>query len=238
MGHQLFGTRFATRVDYFAFPRTGSHYLSYLLTGLFDLVFFEIEGQDSAEVASRSDELEPWVLYALKLREDGVPFQPLYLDHTPLGVHQAPDRTGSRTMILIRDPRSTLYSWLRLQGDRLGSPVVDPGRWLDEQWARYQHFYRRALGVRAASPGQTLVLRYEQLVGSVEPLDQICSFLELRPKLRASFVHRLLDFENVVRSDIERTFYRCGPRDSWREAPEFLDWLGTLAGSPFAEFGY
>ena len=35
-----FGTTLAKRVDYFAFPRTGSHFLWTSFTGLFDLVFF------------------------------------------------------------------------------------------------------------------------------------------------------------------------------------------------------
>ena len=39
----FFGTRLARQLDYYAFLRTGSHFLWNCFTGLFDLVFFENE---------------------------------------------------------------------------------------------------------------------------------------------------------------------------------------------------
>ena len=67
-----FGTRLAVRCDYYAFPRTGSHYLWACLTGLLDLVFFPNEHVDNPEARQRVEELNPYAYYAMRLREDGL----------------------------------------------------------------------------------------------------------------------------------------------------------------------
>ena len=149
--HQLFGTRFSKRVDYFAFPRTGSHYLSYLLTGVMDLVFFKIAGQDAPEVASRVHELKADVLYSLKLREDGVPFQPVYLRHAPLGIHEKPQLKDDLMIVLVRDPRAAIFSWYRLHVDRLQVRIEDPISWLQCEFDRYRDFYQSAASVCAGT---------------------------------------------------------------------------------------
>ena len=85
-----FGTRLAVRCDYYAFPRTGSHYLWACLTGVLDLVFYPNHFVDNPEARQRAEELNPHAYYALRLREDGVPFQPVYINASPQGTHGVP----------------------------------------------------------------------------------------------------------------------------------------------------
>jgi hypothetical protein len=73
--------------EYFAFPRVGSHFFYYCLTGLFDLIGLPHEHLTSIEAISRQEELNPLALYALKLREDGIPFQPVFFNALSNGMH-------------------------------------------------------------------------------------------------------------------------------------------------------
>lgn len=231
-----FGTRL-TVVDFFAFPRTGSHFLQYCLSGLFDLVSrLPDEIQTDPEAASRQNELKESALYALSLREPGAPFQPLWLNPLPNGVHGKPILAEHPAIILIREPVASLFSAWRAR-KRLHFQLesgVDFKRHLDE----YEAFYDAALAVLSANRTKALLVRYEDLSASVTSLERLVQFINIQPKLRPSFVHWVCRFDNLVARG-ERSFYREGSNDAWQRDEQFAGLL-TAAGArrDFQRFGY
>lgn len=232
-----FGTRLAVRCDYYAFPRTGSHYLWAGLTGLLDLVFFPNEHVDNPEARQRAEELNPHAYYALRLREDGVPFQPVYLNASAQGLHGQPAAGGWPLLILIRDPHPTVYSLYHTARDRWNAQVTDRVAWLRETYQSYRDFYSKAFALETASPDKVLLLRYEELLASPAPLHRIVRFLGVQPKLSPEFVHWWTDFERFTRPG-QRTFFRAGNNGKWREDAAWLADLQRAAPGDFAAFGY
>lgn len=232
-----FGTRLAARCDYYAFPRTGSHYLWAALTGLFDLVFYPNEHVDNPEARSRSDELNPHAYYVLRLREDGVPYQPVYFNAAANGTHGLPVAGAWPLLILIRDPHPAIYSWYHTATERWGAGIPDRVAWMRDAYRHYRDFYTRALDLAAGSPDRTLLLRFEEIRQGPAPLRRIADFLGVRPKLSPEFVHWWTDFDRLTRPG-PRTFYRAGNNAKWREDAAWQADLQKAAPGDFASFGY
>lgn len=232
-----FGTRLAARCDYYAFPRTGSHYLWACFTGLFDLVFFPNSFVDNPEARQRAEELNPHAYYALRLREDGVPFQPVYLNAAPQGVHGAPAAGEWPAIILIRDPHPTIYSWYHTATERWGAQVSDRVAWMHEAYAKYREFYDRALAIETAQPKRTFIIRFEELKTDPALLRRSAEFIGVKPKLAPEFVHWWTDFERMTRPG-QRTFFRGGDNTRWRDDPAWMADLHRAAPGDFSAYGY
>jgi hypothetical protein len=232
-----FGTRLAARFDYYAFPRTGSHYLWACLTGLLDLVFYPNEFVDNPEARQRADELNPHAFYALRLREDGVPYQPVYINAAPQGVHGVPAAGSWPTIILIRDPHPTIYSYYRTATDRWGAKVDDRRAWIADAYRQYREFYDAALGIAKKDPAKTLLLRFEELKTDPTTLNRIVKFMGVQPKLSPEFVHWWTDFERITQPGT-RTFYRGGNNEQWRADQAWAADLASVNPGDFSRYGY
>ncbi|MEO5959151.1 MAG: sulfotransferase domain-containing protein [Opitutaceae bacterium] len=234
-----FGTRLAIRCDYYAFPRTGSHYLWACFTGLLDLVFYPNEFVDHPEAKQRAEELNEHAYYALRLREDGVPHQPVYINAAPQGVHGSPAPAAGDwpVIVLIRDPHPTIYSWYHTATERWGAKVPDRVAWMRDAYAQYRKFYDAALAIVAQSPSRTLLIRFEELTKDVAVLEKLVAFLGVRPKLSPEFVHWWTDFERMTQKG-QRTFYRAGNNEKWRADTAWLADLQRAAPGDFRRYGY
>jgi hypothetical protein len=232
-----FGTRLAKRFDYYAFPRTGSHYLWACLTGLLDLVFFPNSHVENAEARQRADELNPYAFYVLRLRDADVPYQPVHIDAAAQGTHGVPAAGDWPVIMMIRDPHPTIYSWYHTAVDRWGANPPDRVAWLRDAYAHYRNFYRAALEVQKSGRQPTFFLRFEELKAGPEPLERLVSFLDVRPKLAPKFVHWWSDFDRITRAG-PRTFYRAGNNAKWREDAAWCADLAQIKPGDFSEFGY
>lgn len=232
-----FGTRLAKRCDYYAFPRTGSHYLWACLTGLLDLVFFPNEYVDNPEAKQRAAELNPHAYYTLKLREDGVPHQPVYLNASPQGLHGQPALGDWPTIILIRDPHPTVYSWYHTAADRWGAKVPDRIAWMRDAYRQYREFYEHAFKVVAVAPDRAFLIRFEELKAGPEILERLVAFIGVQPKLSPGFVHWWTDFERITHPQ-PRTFYRAGNNSRWAEDAAWRIDLAKAKPGDFSAFGY
>jgi hypothetical protein len=234
-----FGSRLAVRCDYYAFPRTGSHYLWACLTGLLDLVYFPNEFVDNAEARQRAEELNAHAYYALRLREDGVPYQPVYINAAPQGVHGSPSPAAGDwpVIILIRDPHPTIFSWYHTATERWGAKVPDRVAWMRDAYLEYRKFYDAALEVAAKHTDKTHLVRFEELKRDAAVLTRLTSFIGVQPKLSAEFVHWWTDFDRMTEKT-RRTFYRGGNNESWRQDPAWLADLERAAPGDFGRYGY
>ena len=234
-----FGTRLAKRCDYYAFPRTGSHYLWACLTGLLDLVFYPNEFVDHPEARQRAEELNPHAYYALRLREDGVPYQPVYLNAAPQGVHgnPAPAAGDWPVIVLIRDPHPTIYSWFHTATERWGAKVPDRVAWMRDAYAQYRKFYDASLATIEKNPSRSFLVRFEELKADAAMLDRLVAFIGVQPKLSPAFVHWWTDFERMT-VNAPRSFYRAGNNQRWREDSAWLADLARAAPGDFSRYGY
>lgn len=232
-----FGTRLAVRADYHAFPRTGSHYLWACFTGLLDLVFFPNNFVADPEAKQRAEELNPHAFYVLRLREDGVPYQPVYLDAAPQGVHGAPAAGPWPVITLIRDPHATMYSWYFTATERWGAKVPDRVAWMRDAYDEYRRFYDAALGLAEKNPARTLLLRFEDLKAGPAPLEQVVQFLGVTPKLSPGFVHWWTQFDRITQPGA-RSFYRAGNNERWRDDAAWRQDLERAAPGDFSRYGY
>lgn len=237
MGGSYYFGLLAVEANFFSYPRTGSHLFFYCAAGLFDLVGRAREKLDNAEAVSRELELNPEVLYALNLREPGVPFQPVILDPEATGPHGVPMASERKSIILIRHPLATAYSRLRVEVSRWGGlDGLDAG-WLRGELIRYTEYYNTAFDVLDRMGKSALLLRFEDLLRGPDPLEQLAGFMDVKPKLRPSFVWHMTQFDRMV-LPIERTFYRSGNDDAWRADTEFIAALEMLPDRSFERFGY
>lgn len=232
-----FGSRLTIRCDYYAFPRTGSHYLWACLTGLLDLVFYPNQFVDSPEARQRAEELNPHAYYALRLREDGVPFQPVYLNASPQGTHGLPVSGEWPTLLLIRDPHAAIYSWYHTAIDRWGAQISDRVTWIRDTYRHYDAFYTAAFAVQQNAPDRTCLLRFEDLKANVAELERLVAFLGVKPKLSPAFVHWWTEFERMTQPG-PRTFYRQGSNERWRQDSAWLADLAKADPGDFSRFGY
>ena len=173
----LAGRTLTEEIHRFAFPRTGSHFLTYSLNGLFDLVTFPHAHLHNAEAIARQTEINPEVRYALDLREEGAGYHPLFVNTVAGGTHGLPFASDKRRMILIRHPLPTLYSLFRVNRDRWGAVIDEPAAWLQGQLAGYLDFYHAAFDVLAGDPERTLLVRYEALTSGPEALEEVVRFV-------------------------------------------------------------
>jgi hypothetical protein len=233
----FFGSRLAVRRDYYAFPRTGSHYLWACFTGLFDLVFYPNAFVDQPETRQRAEELNPHAYYVLRLRDDGVPYQPVYLNAEPQGTHGLPAAGEWPAIILIRDPHPTIYSWYHTAKDRWGAQVPDRAEWMKEAYRHYREFYERAFSLVDQAGERALLVRFEELKASPAVLEQIVAFVGVQPKLAPKFVHWWTQFDRMTQPGT-RTFYRAGNNTRWREDADWLADVKRVAPGDFRAFGY
>lgn len=234
-----FGT-LARQIDCFAYPRTGSHYFNYCCSGLLDLVALPTPGIDNPEAISRQEELDPGVLAALAARSDGVPYQPVIINHRATGQHGEPARTEHPLVVLIRDPFATVYSYYKAATSRWGAAdrIRDAGAWAAEKLGRYHSFYTRAWEVLAADPARSLLIRFEDLTAGPEPLRRLAELAGVTPKLPPELVHRLTRFDTITRPGA-RTFYRGGDNDAWRRDSAWCEAVEAAAPAlDFDRFGY
>jgi hypothetical protein len=220
----FFGRTPAREIDVFAFPRTGSHLFRYCTAGLFDLVALPQPGLDNPEAIDRQTELNPQALYALDLREDGVPYSPVWFNTSATGQHGFPAKGEAPMVVLIRDPIPTFYSFYRVSIDRWMRPIDDPPLWIQAKCQRYCSLYDAGFKALAESPKDSLLIRYEELVASVEPLRKLIELVGVRPKLSPDFVHSITKFDQITKRG-PRTFYRAGDNDAWRNDKEWCAFL-------------
>lgn len=234
-----FGARPARRLDYYGHARVGSHFLWTCLSGLFDLVNFPGEDADAPEPVGRLQELDPMALYALNLRADDAPFQPVYIDPAPNGMHGVPRPGPHPVLIIIRNPWATVYSQYNAARHRWNQPVDDPPQWVREHLDHYFHFYRAAFALLDDPAQQAHLVRFEDLVAGPEALQAIVDFVGVAPKLAPAFVHWCTRFDRITRPG-ERTFYRQGDNAAWQRDPAFGEILRQAAvdPAPYAPFGY
>lgn len=223
------------QIDVFAFPRTGSHFLAYCFAGLFDSVSLLPEvHRASSEAISRQNEIKEEALYALDLREEGVPFQPVWLNPLTSGAHGVPVLTENPVLLLIRDPVAAAFSAWRARG-RLGFKL-ETAEDLNEHWDNYQNFYEAGMRV-VQGADKALLLRYEILIAGTETLEQIVEFVGVKPKLTPQFVHWITRFENFVKAR-DRTFYCQGNNDAWKDNEEWRKLMQSAGERDFSRFGY
>lgn len=232
-----FGTTLSKRVDYFAFPRTGSHFLWTSFTGLFDLVFFPNQFVENQEAKQRTEELNPLAVYAMKLREDGVPVQPVYINAAPQGVHGGPAMGENPVVILIRNPHPTMYSWYHTATERWAARIDDVRGWLQDGYRQYAEFYDRALTLASANPGRVHIIRFEELKADPAVLAKVAAFVGVRPKLSPEFVFEWTRFERMTRPG-QRSFYRVGNNAHWENDLIWSEHLRAIRPGDFSRFGY
>lgn len=234
-----FGRTLAKEIDFFAYSRVGSHYFRYCTQGLFDLVALRTPGAGNPEAISRQQELNPNVLYALDLREDGVPAQPVVFHTRVNSQHGLPVKRDHRTIVLIREPVASVYSYYRAALDRWGllKPGADHSNWVRNKLRGWHEFYAETLSLMQAHPGEVLLVRYESLLVGPEELERVVEFVGVRPKLRPAFVHEITRFETMIRPG-ERTFFRGGNNTAWREHRGFCEMLARAEMADPAPMGY
>jgi hypothetical protein len=241
----FFGQSLAKRIDRFAFPRTGSHFFAYCTQGLFDLVALENPALNNPEAVGRQQELDAQALYALDLREDGVPHAPVLFDARVTGIHGLPAWNDRPVVVLIRDPMATLFSLYKVNATRwnMGGGGVagnDLSAWIATNAHLYHDFYTAAFDIIQAHPAprETLLIRYEHLKASPAPLEALVSLVGVRPKLTPAFVHWVTRFDRFARATApdggERTFYRAADNEAWRRDP---DWLAAVHRADLPDFG-
>ncbi len=233
----FFGTRLARKLDYYAFLRTGSHFLWNCFTGLFDLVFFENEFVNDEEAIQRQEELEPMALYALKLRSDTVPYQPVFINAAPNGLHGQPQDGPNPTIILIRNPYASVYSLYLTACERWGLKIDDTVVWIKENFNLYREFYDKAFQLYEDNPEKVLIVRFEALRAGHEELQKIVDFIGVTPKLKSEYVYWWTHFDRITK-DGERTFYRSGNNELWKKDEAWKDTLEKAEVGEFSKFGY
>ncbi len=234
----FFGKYLVKEFDYFAFPRVGSHFLYYCLSGLFDLIGLPHEHLNNAEAVSRQEELNPLALYALKLREDGVPYQPVFFNALSNGIHGHVKPRGIKFIVLIREPMAVAYSLYQVSNARWGQQIVALEPWLTQTFDAYVSFYKNAFLQLVACPETSMLLRFEHLCRDSQTLKGLVRFLDLRPKLSPDFVHFLTSFEMFTRGAIHRTFYRGGNNEAWKKDSSWHLARDVFKTFNFGEFGY
>jgi len=234
-----FGRTLTKRIAYFAFPRTGSHLFRYCTQGLFDLVALPHADLQHEEAVDRQRELDPRTLYALDLREDGVPYQPVLFDGQANGRHGVPTDTGAPTVLLIRHPIAAVYSLWNVQRDRWGVATPrDLSSWIASQLEQYERFYAEGWRLLDAAPQRTLLIRFEAMLASPEPMERLVELVGVRPKLSPEFVHSLTRFDTLVRGDVERTFFRAGTDKAWERDAAWVSSLAQARIPDLERFGY
>lgn len=229
---------YTKRIDYYAYPRVGSHYLFHILSGLYDLVLLDSENFHTEEYLSRSNELDEMSLYSLRLRDSSLPGSaPIYLNPNPNGIHGMAKDFGYPIICLTREPVAAIYSYYRMKRDRFHEKIDDLTLWIGERLQEYTDFYKEALVEGEKKPEHFLLLRYEDVCSSPEYLQRICDFIGESPKLDPAFVHHMTSFSNFIKEG-DRTFYREGDNAKWRKDHDFVTSLGQSDYPSLSGLGY
>jgi len=199
-------------------------------------VFYENEYTHMPEPVQRLKELNPLSSYSLKLREDGVPYQPVFINASANGTHGNPISSGKPTIILIRDPMPVLYSYYMTAKDRWGLED-EPVAWAKRKVDEYRSFYTDAFKLINDEEQNTLLLRYEDLKERDTELERAVDFIGVEPKLHCDFVRYWTQFDRMT-LDGHRTFYRGGDNDAWKGDDEWMKILNSANPGSFSEFGY
>ena len=199
-------------------------------------MFYENEYTHMPEPVQRLKELNPLSSYSLRLREDGIPYQPVFINASANGTHGNPISNGNPTIILIRDPMAVLYSYYKTAKDRWGLED-EPVDWAKRKVAEYRSFYTDAFKLINNPDPKTLLLRYEDLKNSDSELERVVDFISVEPKLHCDFVRYWTEF-NRMTADGHRTFYRSGDNEVWKNDTEWRQILDTAQPGSFSEFGY
>jgi len=232
-----FGKSLIREFDFFAFPRTGSHFFFYCLSGLFDLVSYPHGDLDNEEAISRQQEINPLVLYALELREDGIAYQPVCFNSLSTGIHGSVKYNNHKFIVLIREPISVVYSLFRVSTSRWKQQINDLHGWVQQKFMEYNEFYTSAFNEIEAYPQESFLMRYEDLIKSSDPLKKLVEFVDLRPKLSPDFVFSVTNFGTFAK-DTNRTFYREGGNEVWRKDKSWEFAWSFVKRYDFARFGY
>lgn len=232
-----FGSRLARRYDFYSFPRTGSHYLWTCLTGLLDLVFFPTQFATDPEAMQRAEELNPLTFYMMKLREDGIPFEPVYINPEPNGTHGLPQLGDWPAIILIRNPHPTIYSWYYTATERWNVVVPDRVAWMRDAYRQYAEFYDRALEMKRTASDYVMIVRFEELKKDASELRRLVNFFGVRSKLTPEFVHWATNFDRMTKEG-KRTFFRGGNNQRWKEDEGWMKDLTAIQPPDFSRFGY
>lgn len=237
MAQEFYFGSLVRQIDFFAFPRTGSHFLTYCCSGLFDLIsILPAQHRLAPEPSSRRDELRPEALYALSLREPGIPFQPVWLNALAGGgPHSVPAKVEAPILLLIRDPMAAVYSAWRAR-NRLGFQLNSPAE-IERHLEWCLHYYETGFSLLEKFPSESLLVRYEELVAAPSTLENIVGFAGVTPKLQPDFVHRVTRFDSFVKPG-DRSFYREGRDTAWKEDREWLENLSDVREFDFSAFGY
>jgi hypothetical protein len=231
-------TSYTKRIDYYAFPRVGSHYLFHIFSGLYDLVLLDSEDFRTEEYLSRSNEIDEMSLYSLRLRDLNLPrSSPIYVNPNPNGIHGLAKDFGYPIICLTREPVAAIYSYYRMKRDRFQEKIEDLHLWIGEKLQEYEDFYKAALSVGAKNSENFLLLRYEDVCSSPEYLQEICDFIGESPKLSPEFVHHVTSFSNFIKGE-NRTFYREGDNAKWRDDSDFVTNLSRHDYPVLPELGY
>ncbi len=223
-------------IDLFAYPRTGSHFFTYCFTGLFDVISLTHEHLHNREAIDRQLELSERSLYGLDLRESSAPYRPIWLNALANGTHGSPKKGQSPSILLIRDPIATAYSYYRVR-HRWGFDIEQPEGWLNGHLAAYFEFYEQGFTILEQFPEDTLLVRYERLILDHMMLEEVARFVGAKPKLLPEFVYWLTQFNNLVVPG-ERSFYREGRNDAWLRDALWVKLLSLVDQRDFSVFGY
>jgi hypothetical protein len=234
----FFGKCLLKEFDYFAFPRVGSHFLYYCLSGLFDLIGLPHEHLNNIEAISRQEELNALALYALNLREDGIPYQPVFFNALSNGMHGQVKPRGLKFIVLIREPMAVAYSLYHVSVARWDQQPGDLEAWLTKTFNAYLSFYKNAFLHLAACPETSMLIRFEDLCRDSQILEALVKFLDLRPKLSPDFVHAFTSFEILTRGSMQRTFYRNGDNEAWKIDSSWDSARDVFKTFDFRDFGY
>jgi hypothetical protein len=234
----MFARQYTKRIDYFAYPRVGSHYLFHCLSGLYNIVMYDMECLQTEETIRRKEELQSEAIYALGLQDPAKPQPiPVHIDPVPNGIHGLPTFRGLPIICLSREPHATVYSLYRLEQDRMHKTIEKPKVWLQKKFNDYENFYRKAVNLQKQKDESFELIRFEDLVEDENTLIKLSEFIGLEPKLDPQFVHSVTMFDRLTIKR-NRTFYRAGNNERWREDTQFRELITSLDIPEIPEFGY
>jgi hypothetical protein len=151
-------------------------------------------------------------------------------------MHGVPKKGPSPALLLIRDPIATIYSLFRV-GPRWGQQHQLTHSWVQEQLDHYASFYAEGWKMLESHPGETMLIRYEELVAGPEAFEKLVHFAGVRPKLKPWFVHSITRFQNMAKPGA-RTFYAEANNAAWRSDRAWMNCLKGISKIDFPEFGY
>ena len=229
--------------DYFAFPRTGSHYFGLCLQGLYREVLSECGDSvkwshtRSQEEKTRSNELRPLVLCLLKCGLSNRHLSSVRRNANPGGkLHEAPFYRGNKIVITIRHPYPTIHSLYKLLTERMRLDIGNIETFIKDQLNAYTSYYGKAAALQKDG-APVLFMRYEEMLQTKEPLAELCAFLQVEPKLPVGLVYFLTRFR-VITKMRKRTFYAFGNNDAWKADTRYVDALSSIAPTDLTSLGY